>query len=216
VRSIGGRFAWNDGGNTPNMQVASFDFGNDIPVLFEVRNLHNKQNDGQYQGGPSVGVVVTCEGGEFRGGRGGGSVFDTDGKMMKPFTGDAGATHMDRFVQAVRANDASMVRAPLETSFYSSCMSHLANISVRTGTPSHPDELDARIANDAATGEVIGRFSKQMDALDVDFGKNPWHVGNTLQFDASSERFVDGDSLAAANELLKRNYRVPHVIENVS
>jgi predicted dehydrogenase len=38
VTSFGGRFAWDDAGNTPNMQFAAYDYGG-VPVFFEVRNL---------------------------------------------------------------------------------------------------------------------------------------------------------------------------------
>ncbi|MBB3205748.1 putative dehydrogenase [Rhodopirellula rubra] len=212
VRSIGGRFAWNDGGNTPNMQVATFDFGNGIPVVFEVRNIHNKERVGQFKDGPSVGIVVTCEEGEYRGGRGGGAVYDKSGKKIKDFKGDSGSKHMSYFTQAVRANDPGKVRSTLESAFHSSCMSHLANISVRTGEGIHAAEVVDRVGDDAATREVIERFSTQLSHLNVDFAKTPWRVGTALTFDAATERFTAGDNASKANDLLKRDYRSPFII----
>ena len=38
VVSFGGRFAWNDAGNTPNMQYVAYEY-NGVPVIFEVRNM---------------------------------------------------------------------------------------------------------------------------------------------------------------------------------
>ena len=89
IQSIGGRFGWNDAGNTPNMGITTFDWG-EIPVLFEVRNLwvRPELNSAPNFKGSRVGVVVTCDGGEFRGGRGGGIVYDNNGKKMKAFKGD--------------------------------------------------------------------------------------------------------------------------------
>jgi hypothetical protein len=106
-----------------------------LPVIFEVRNLHQKEKSdvGRYSPGPGVGIIVTCENGEFRGGRGGGAFYDNDGQVIRRFRGDGGRTHMQNFVDAVRNRDANSLRAPLESSYYSSSMSHLANISVRTG-----------------------------------------------------------------------------------
>lgn len=214
VQSIGGRFAWNDGGNTPNMQVAAFDFGDRVPVIFEVRNIHNEKKIGQFPGGPGVGVVIYCEGGEFRGGRGGGTVYDTQGKKLREFKSDLGAGHMGAFVKAVREGNTSLVRAPLESSFYSSCMSHLANISVRTGTPTAPGDLTELVGENAAMQEVVERFSHQLDRLGVDYSQNHWHAGPRLTFDSQSERFVSGSKVDVANRLLKRDYRKPFVVSD--
>ena len=38
VQSLGGRFGWNDAGNTPNMGITTFNWGG-VPAIFEVRNL---------------------------------------------------------------------------------------------------------------------------------------------------------------------------------
>jgi len=42
VMSIGGRFAWNDQGETPNSQFAVMDFGDDQYLFFTVRNVTHK------------------------------------------------------------------------------------------------------------------------------------------------------------------------------
>lgn len=213
VRSIGGRFAWNDGGNTPNMQVATFDFGNGIPVTFEVRNIHNKQKLGQFKNGPAVGIVVTCEGGEFRGGRGGSAVYDTTGKEIRKFKGGDGTrSHIANFIEAVRTNDRSILRSSLENAFHSSCMSHLANISVRTGEDSPAADVVARSGDEGVLSEVLERFSGQLSGLDVDFDKTPWQIGPSLTFDPANEAFIAGEHLDKANALLRREYRSPFVV----
>ncbi len=216
VMSFGGRFAWRDAGNTPNMQFAQFDFGNQIPVLFEVRNLHQKQapQTGAFQHGPEVGIVVTCEAGEFRGGRGGGAFYDLQGKITRQFPGDSGKSHMQNFVDAVRNNDAQQLRAPLASSFYSSCVSHLANISVRTGQTlaGSNAQLDER----PLAAEVFDRFSKQLALHQVDLQKTPWRIGAELTLDPQAEQFVAGETAKAANVLLRREGRKPHVIPELA
>lgn len=213
VTSVGGRFIWNDAGNTPNMQIASFDFGNDIPVLFEVRNVNTKGSSlGRFHKGPGVGIIVTCENGEFRGGRGGGSVYDLDGAKLKSFEGDRGATHMQNYVDALRAGDASLLRSPLESAFYSSSMSHLANISVRTGTQTAPEEVTVRFQGNEVISEVFDRFSAQINELGADYKKNAWHLGSELQFDSETEQFTGGETMSDANGLIRRHDRKPFVI----
>lgn len=219
VMSYGGRFAWNDAGNTPNMQCAVFDFGNDIPVIFEVRNLHQKgkgkDNVGKYGRGPGVGIIITCEDAEFRGGRGGGAFYDKKGKEIKKFKGDAGRTHMQNFVDAVHANDASLLQSPLESAFYSSSMSHLANISVLSGSDTSDADIKSEIGGNQAAAEVFDRFSEQLKLWDVNTKKTPWSLGPKLTFDAAAEQFTSGDNLDRANSLIRRQDRKPHVVPEV-
>lgn len=214
VVSFGGRFAWNDAGDTPNMQCALFDFGDNIPVIFEVRNLYQKENPkvGAFERGPEVGIIITMEKGEFRGGRGGGSFYDNDGKEVKKFKGDSGESHMQNFVDAVLNNTPDTLRSPLESAFYSSCMSHLGNISVRTGRPTSDAELVKALGERPLAVECFERFSEQLDSWSVDTKMSPWQLGPELTFDAKTERFTAGENLEAANALIRREDRKPHVV----
>lgn len=216
--SVGGRFAWDDAGNTPNMQVAMFDFGNDIPVIFEVRNLHqkgDKANVGQYGRGPGVGIIITCEKGEFRGGRGGGSFHSLDGEKLESFKGDAGSTHMQNFVDCVRNNTPEKLRSPIESAFYSSCMSHLANISVLSGREAERAEIASVVSQREPMAEVFDRFNSQLDVWEVDPAEEKWTIGPELTFDPKAEKFTAGENIATANDLVRRKdrkgYEVPEI-----
>lgn len=218
VISVGNRFAWDDAGDTPNLQIAHFDFGNDVPVLFEVRNLYQKGDKsqvGQYKNGPGVGIIITCEKGEFRGGRGGGSFYSLDGEKLESFKGDAGSTHMQNFVDCVRNNTPDKLRSPIESAFYSSCMSHLANISVLTGRPAERSEVASTISSYEPMGEVFDRFNAQLDVWEVDPANEKWHLGPELTFDGKAEKFTDGENMAKANDLVRREdrkgYEVPEI-----
>ena len=218
VISVGGRFAWDDAGNTPNMQFAMFDFGDDIPVIFEVRNLHqkgDKSNVGKYERGPGVGIIVTCEKGEFRGGRGGGSFYDLDGKKLESFKGDSGKTHMQNFVDCVLANKPEGLRSPIESAFYSSSMSHLANISVLSGREAERAEVASAISRRGAMTEVFDRFNSQLDVWDVDPAEEKWHLGPELTFDSEAETFTAGENVEKANSMIRREdrkgYEVPEI-----
>ncbi len=214
IQSFGGRFAWDDAGDTPNLQCALFDFGNDIPVIFEVRNLHQEKNSsvGRYKDGPGVGMIVTCEDAEFRGGRGGGTFHDKDGKIIRRCKGDGGSTHMQNFVDAVRNSDSASLRAPLESSFKSSCMSHLANISVLTGKQASGEELAADLVSNELASECFQRFEQQLDLWSVDTKKSRWTLGPQLSFDAASETFTAGGAFDRANDLIRREPRQAHFV----
>ncbi len=72
VISFGGRFGFDDDGETPNSQIAIFDY-EPAPLIFEVQGLPAKKGDtamGNFKG-VRVGLVVICEEGYFAGGGGG-------------------------------------------------------------------------------------------------------------------------------------------------
>lgn len=220
IVSVGGRFAWDDAGNTPNMQCAMFDFGDGIPVIFEVRNLYQKAKDqanaGKYGRGPGVGIIVTCENGEFQGGRGGGSFYDNDGKKIASYKGDAGKNHMQNFVDAVHNNDAGSLRSPVESAFKSSCMSHLANISVLTGEKAGRSDIAAGLTRREPMAEVFDRFNSQLELWDVDGNKEKWTMGPELTFDSASEQFTAGENMALANKLTRREDRAGYEVPEIS
>lgn len=219
IVSFGGRFAWDDAGDTPNMQCAMFDFGTDFPVMFEVRNLYQKGEDakvGMYPHSPGVGIHITMEKAIFRGGRGGGAFYDHDGKMIgSRLKGDSGKTHMQNFVDAVLTNDPGSLRSKLESAFYSSSMSHLANISYQTGVAKTEEEIREYLHRHETATECLDRFSKQLDVWKVDRSKTPWHLGGELEFDGKKERFTDTKVAEKANALLHRKDRKPHVVPDV-
>ena len=218
VTSFGGRFVWDDAGDTPNLQYAQFDFGDGVPVIFEVRNLHQQdehKNVGRFAKGPGVGIIITGEQGEFRGGRGGGAFYDLDGKPVEEFKGDSGRTHMANFLECVRSGNQSELRSPVESAYYSSCMSHLANISLRTGVVASGAELTERISANPIASETLGRFSEQLKLWDVDPQQIPWQAGPELTFAPQAEVFTAGEQLPEANALIRRLDRKPFVVPQI-
>lgn len=219
VSSFGGRFAWDDAGNTPNLQYAQFDFGDGIPVIFEVRNLNQKGDGkevGKFAKGPGVGIIITGEKGEFRGGRGGGAFYDNDGNKVDEYKGDSGKTHMAHFLECVRSGKQEDLRSSVESAYYSSCMSHLANISVRTGKDADADAMAAYVSQNELAKEAYDRFAKQLGLSNVDLKQTPWHLGPELTFDSDTEKFTAGASLAAANDLVKRKDREPFIVPEIA
>jgi len=102
----GGRVAWNDAGETPNVHFAYFDTGS-IPVVISLSNLGAKPGSKKApkHPGPVSGYIAYCEGGRFEGKRGGGVAYDSKGNEIRKFTGDSGKSHQKNFIEAVLAND---------------------------------------------------------------------------------------------------------------
>jgi predicted dehydrogenase len=214
VVSFGGRFAWDDGGNTPNMQYAAYDF-NGIPAIFEVRNVRIKPgvNAMPHYMGCRVGVIITCEGGYFVGGRGGGKIYDNDGKEMKQFKGDGGGAHQANFIDAMRSRKESILRAPIEKGHLSASLMHMANVSYKLGKDMDSSELQEHMQDDKEALDAIERYSAHLAEWDVNFRTSPWTGGVSLGFNPGAERFTGYSKLSrAANKLLKRDYREPWVV----
>src|SRR5690606_37375478 len=100
VLSIGGRFKFNDDGETPNAQLALFQYDPGPLVIFELRNFPSES------GPKTINGRVVCEEGESNFPRPEGTPGDTG-----EFPSHTG--HMYNFVQAIRSGDASGLRAPL-------------------------------------------------------------------------------------------------------
>ncbi|MCC7494568.1 MAG: Gfo/Idh/MocA family oxidoreductase [Fimbriimonadaceae bacterium] len=217
VSSFGGRFGWGDAGETPNMQVALFDFGG-TPALFEVRNLWDapdKKSMPNYKGG-RVCVVLHCEGGYFVGGRGGGTVYDQAGQTLRKFPGDGGASHVANWIDACRSRKIADLRAPYPRSHVSSAVAHLANISYRLGQQLSPGALQERLSANPAAVDAVARFSDQLAAWKVDLAQTPWTSGPLLTFDPTSERFTGPVLAAEANALLHRQDRAPFTVPQLA
>lgn len=217
VISFGGRFGWNDAGDTPNMHAALYDF-NGTPVLFEVRDMRLKPdlNASPNYKGTRVGVIITCEGGEFRGGRNGGWVYDNEGKKVQQFKGDGGKGHMDNFLAAVRSRKRESLRAPVASAQLSSNLSHMANISYRVGKPYAPEVLRDQLKNQPDLNETLDRYEAQLADWNINLTKDPWTLGPLLQFDAKTETFTGGPLFKEANQLVRRagrgEFKIPDTV----
>ncbi|MHC4741591.1 MAG: Gfo/Idh/MocA family protein, partial [Planctomycetota bacterium] len=105
VISVGGRFGWNDDGQTANTQLIFYDY-QPAPILFEVTGMPERKGVRRrsHYKGIRCGNVVHCEGGYFACGEGGGGwAYDNDGKKIKQFFADGAGDHQQNFIDAVRS-----------------------------------------------------------------------------------------------------------------
>jgi predicted dehydrogenase len=216
VSSVGGRFGYDDDGQTPNTQIAFYDYP-EAPIVFEVRGLPRaKDEEGEAMDiykGARIGVVIECENGYFTGGGGGGWVCDRDGKQVRQFKGPGGKDHQENFIKAVRSRKVGDLNADIEQGHLSSALCHLGNIAYRLGQKSAPETIRERLQSNPEALEAFGRFQDHLRANDVDLTKSPAALGPSLAFDPATERFA-GDWSDYANLLVRQEYREPFVIRD--
>ena len=201
VMSLGGRFLFDDDGETPNTQIALLQYDPGPLVIFEVRNLPSEK------GPKTMDSKAKYEKGESRMPRAQGPAGDTGG-----FSAHKG--HLFNFVSAVRSRKTSDLRAPLIEGHLSSALVHMANISYRLGTP-HSAEAAREAVQDQGSEavEVFDGFREHLTVNGVDFAKTQVVVGPWLEMDTQTERFVGNSPLVAkANELARGTYRTPFVV----
>jgi predicted dehydrogenase len=210
--TIAGRVGMHDDGETPNTQLTFFDY-DPVPIIYEVRGLRRRRGlrAREHYRGTSFGMVIDCEGGYFAGGRGGGWVYDNDGKRIKQFPGDGGIGHQANFIEALRSRKVSDLRADVLEGHVTATLCHMANISYRLGRKQPPKEIAAAVAGNDVLAEAFERCLKHLGANKVDLEREPLTIGPALEFDKKSEQFV-GEFSDMANMYLRRNYREPFVV----
>jgi len=213
VMSIGGRFGYEDDGQTPNTQLAIFDY-KPAPVIIEIRGLPREKGKRQLDNyrGIRSGNIIQCENGYFAGGRGGGWVYDNDGKKIKQFPGDGGGGHQANFIKAVRSRKTSDLHADILEGYLSAALCHMANISYRLGQQSSPEQIRETIQANKEALETFERLQTHLAANEVDLKKMPAVLGPWLKWDAGKEKFVGDFPTRWANELLRRDCRKPFVV----
>src|SRR5690606_1895544 len=112
----GGRVAWHDAGETPNVHFVYFDTG-EIPVVIGLSNLSKAQGErgAAPHPGPGSGYIAYCEGGRFEGQRGSAVAYDNDGGIIRAFKGTGGNDlHQQNFIDAVRSRKVEDLNTDVE------------------------------------------------------------------------------------------------------
>ncbi len=211
VLSLGERWNFDDDGQTPNTQLALFEY--DIPLVVEIRNLPTAKNQSieDHVRGVRAGEIIMCENGYFAGGRGGGWVYDLKGKKVKQFPGDGGEGHAANFIEALRKRDASILHSEVAEGHYSAAAAHMANISWRLGREATFAEAKDAVKENALALERVESLEAHVAANQVDLASKPLRLGAALDFDGRSSEFT-GPWSYEANMFLSRIYRPPFVV----
>jgi predicted dehydrogenase len=225
--SFGGRLGYDDDGQTPNTQIAWFDYPT-APILFEVRGLSRQTDDSRMDpfhalsrgglkvhsdhdsGSPHVNTIVVGEGGyvdlkEL-------VARDRQGSRITGFTG-AGRKSTENFIRALRSGDASDLRTTILEGHLSTAICHMGNISYRVGQQASIEQIHDVIDVDEHAIDAFERMQQHLAANGIVVKKGTLTLGPRLQMDSATERFT-GKFAEAANALVKRQYREPFVIRD--
>ncbi len=226
VMSLGGRFGYDDAGETPNTQIALYDFPT-CPVIYEVRGLPSRPGGRQmdtYQAvaatgvrlrntwdgrGPNTMVMIQCENGYLD--LGALTAFDNRGKLIRKFENTGARDPQANFIRAVGSRKIDDCKTDIEEGHLSTCLCHMGNISYRLGSGARPEAIREAMGDDKDALEAFGRFSEHLAIHGIDLKKAPAVLGPWLTMDSATERFT-GQHGEAANKLVKREYRKPFVI----
>ncbi|MCA9184638.1 MAG: Gfo/Idh/MocA family oxidoreductase [Pirellulaceae bacterium] len=200
--AIGGRFKWNDQGETPNTMFAMAEYPNGQWVFFNVRNVNYKGYERQVEneyyfedGGRIVRGKYYAKG-------------SSEGESVKVPDGDVtpGGNWVS-FISAVRAGDPSMANGNVYDAHYGCVLGHLMNNSYRLG---QQVPFNAKAGKFGDNADAALHFAKLHDIMSHGVGipedGNHYTVGPMLTFDPDAERHT-GEHAEAANALLKDNNR---------
>lgn len=168
VHSTGGYFKWDSDQETPNTQIATYDYEDGRQLVFEVRGLYTNDEDGIRIGNLFYGTEgwMHLNGGTWRTyfGRKNepGPSTDTPESVAEymqadPAPGAGSGNPFENFIGALRAGDRSLLGSEIESGYTSCALPHMANISYRTGGGS--------LAFDPAGERFTGHGSEAANAL---------------------------------------------------
>jgi len=214
VWSIGGRFQFDDNGQTPNTHLIHYGY-EPAPIVMEIRNLPEQagtKKNNSYRG-LGVGIVVDCEGGSYVG-FDKGTVYDKQGKEIRKIQGEIGGdggrqNHRKNFIAALRSRRSEDLNCTVQQGHLSSSLCHLGNISHRLGTPLSVEAANERIQSEPYLGDAGQRMLQHLQANNINTGTAEIALGAALTFDPHTETFPDSQP---ANLLLKREYRPGFVV----
>ncbi len=211
VFSVGGRFAYDDDGETANTQVAVYEYG-DCRLICEVRNLESPLHQGVRTGDiwyGTEGYITrdlssgnTCRA-YLKGSKE--PIPLGEGKMD---LGTLDRVHVANFIAAMRSRKTADLHAEAEIGHISSALCHLANISYRLGTET-PFDGRTRDLRDKDTTEAVQRMEDHLRANKLEPKESKYRLGRVLTVDAATETLGTDRE---ANALLTRTYREPFVV----
>lgn len=200
--AIGGRFKWDDQGETPNTMFALAEYPNGQQVFFNVRNVNYKdyekqvENEYYFEDG---GKIIRNR--YFAKGDSTGVPVDVPAGKVTP-GGNWGS-----FIAACRAGDPQMANGNALDAHYGCVLGHLMNNSYRLGEQLPFQLSSGRFGDNADAAEHFAKLHSIMaDGVGVPIDGAHYTVGPWLTFDPASERHV-GDHAEQANALLKDENR---------
>lgn len=200
VIGLGGRFGYEDQGETANTQITFMDYG-DTQLIFEVRGLTTEPFHGQ-----KVGNIFHLDEGTIAG-----TTFYPKGSDKPAPLPEVevklgpGGGHMANFIEAVKSRKQSDLNADILEGHYSSALCHLANVSYRLGEKVPFNPKTKALGDDKEAYETLERMEQHLaNDAKLQLDGLQYQLGRKLTVDAASERFTGDEQ---ANKMLFREYR---------
>jgi predicted dehydrogenase len=156
VSCAGGKYYYDDDQQTPDTQIATFDFptgasgATGCTLIWEHRVWEKK---GQGPEGQSYGISIHGDKGTMLFDGDAWQIRGGDGAAEKP-KGDMGAAHQKNFIDAIRGD--AKLNADIEVGHKSTLLCHLGNLAYRTGKTLKFD-AKTETTDDAAANKLLGR-----------------------------------------------------------
>lgn len=196
--ALGGRFQWDDQGETPNTMFAAAEYANGQQVFFNVRNVNYEgyqyqvENEYYFEDGGRI-----VRGNYYAPGASTGEPVDVPAGKVTP-GGNWGA-----FIAACRAGDPMMANGNAREAHYACVLGHLMNNSYRLGEQVPFNAKAGRFGDNADAAEHFSKLHETLaDGVGVPQDGNNYTVGPWLTFDPETELHT-GEHADAANALLK-------------
>ncbi|MCH7750642.1 MAG: Gfo/Idh/MocA family oxidoreductase [Planctomycetes bacterium] len=210
VMALGGRFEWNDQGETPNTMFAIAEYPNGQYVFFNVRNVNYKDYQRQVEneyyfedGGKIVGGKYYAKGSN-----------DGETISVKPGHVTPGG-NWGSFIAAVRAGDPEMANGTAQEAHHACVLGHLMNNSYRLGQEVPFNAKAGEFSDNPDASEHFLRLHEVMGkGVGISEKSGKYTVGPWLNYDAKTERHV-GEHAQVANVLLKDNNRTGFKVPTV-
>jgi predicted dehydrogenase len=141
VTSGGGKYRWDDDQETPDTQVATFDFGH-CSIVYEGRSWSHRGLEGLMFGIAFYGTEgsLISDGASF-------TIYDAHDKQLAHVRASGSALpHFRNFLDAIR--DGKPLNAEIEVGCKSTLLCHLGNIAWRTGHALRLDATGHRLVGD--------------------------------------------------------------------
>ncbi|MBN2413996.1 Gfo/Idh/MocA family oxidoreductase [candidate division KSB1 bacterium] len=165
IKCVGGYFAFDSDQETPNTQLATFEYDDGRIIQFEVRGIYTNDEDGIRIGNLFYGSKgwMHLDGDKWATYMGRknepGPKYDGAGSEADPMNlaGAGSSAHFVNFIEALRANDYLKLNADVHEGHLSTSMCHLANIAYRMGRELEFDSHSEKFVNDKQANGYLTR-----------------------------------------------------------
>ena len=215
--SVGGRFGYEDDGQTPNTHVIYYDY-EPAPVIFELRGLPKSQvqrkatwraSDMDEYHGMQIATIVRCENGYVANRSSGGTAaYDNNDKLI------ARADHSGpsaNFLDAVRSRRAEDLVCPVLQGHYSASLcphgQHLIPLGPKDVSRGDPGDRQRRKDCRRGVRPLPHPSRRQRDRPEKDADPH-----GPDAHDGPADRCFTGPFSDTANMVVSRNYREPYVV----